>query len=208
MQKLQQFIIGFGYYIKAIVFFTKHPVIWLYMILPGFVAFITADGIWTLYRSYEQSFWGDHKILRWIISILPDAWEAWVERFIIYSTVGLLALLLMILMNFLSAPAQRALSMKTEEAKLGYPPKVKSLSFFKELLGKFILVPIFGLTAIVVLCLCFVPVIGQIIGFFWVSYQTAFSYVEFVLIRKGLSYWERKKRAMEYRWLLYGFGAA
>lgn len=199
------FINGIRYFITGIIFFLTHPILWIYSIISGFISYCSYNFISMF-------------IIDKLKPIMLSTFSVNVGSSIEYIIVGLiniflgaLSITLFLIINFLSTPAQRALSKRTEKVLTGDFGIVENnknfiLRFisgvFEKLHETFDLIKMF----ILAIAVNIIPIVGQILCIFIISYHIAYTYFEFTFDRKDIEYSQRKKMMKQHRGCAVGFG--
>ena len=201
------FINGIRYFITGIIFFLTHPILWSYSIISGFISYCS----YTLISDFVLNTIKkplEHKILDWIPT--SETFQ-YIVGLLLNINIFLLSITLFLIINFLSTPAQRALSKRTEKVltgDFGIVENNKSFimrfisGIFEKLHETFDLIKMFILAIIVNI----IPIVGQILCIFIISYHFAYTYFEFTFDRKDIEYSQRKKMMKQHRGCAVGFG--
>lgn len=228
MSTLKQFNLGTKSLKAGFVFFKKHPTIIWMAILPtliGLIVFVAMIGIFANY-------YGD--ILGWIRSIVGNLdiqdpsnflWQIldgilWVVNLVFQLIIIIITLVLILLVGFLtsmiiSAPFNDALSEKVEEIITGKPGESFNLKRLFGDLARTIKVEIqksvlFLGIPILLLLLNLIPMIGSLLystfTLIFGIWDLGFTYVDYPMSRKLISFSERMKFARKNKLALMGLG--
>ena len=203
------FINGIRYFITGIIFFLTHPILWIYSIISGFISYCSYNFISTFVIDKLKP------MMLSTFSINGDSFIASIIKYIIDGficiSLAALSISLFLIINFLSTPAQRALSKRTEKVLTGDFGIVENnknfiLRFisgvFEKLHETFDLIKMF----ILAIAVNIIPIVGQILCIFIISYHFAYTYFEFTFDRKDIEYSQRKKIMKQHRGCAVGFG--
>lgn len=199
------FINGIRYFISGIILFLTHPILWLYSIIIGFISYcsysLIADLISTKIKPYILGFF----------SINTSTTIGYTIALLFNISFWALAITLFLIINFLSTPAQRALSKMTEKVLTGDFGIVENKQnfiirfisgVFEKLHETFDLIKMFILAIIVNI----IPIIGQILCICIICHYIAYTYFDFTFDRKDIDYSERKKIIRQHEGCAVGFG--
>ena len=207
------FVDGMKYYIKGLLFLASRITLWKYALLPVIVSLLSYQFILNLGKQAYAFY--KHNLVAKIANHLPRILE-----FLIYGLdisviffLLFLGVIVFIIVNFLSSPAQRLLSRKVEEMHLGtvlpgMPKRSVIVSIVVGILGK--LNYFFDLLIVTLLLFVvnFIPLLGQLASLAVISYYSAAWFMGPTLDRKQLSYKQRKQKIKAYTPLVIGFGFA
>lgn len=203
-----QIFIGFFYYLRGFFYLLTHPQLWIYVVYPGILSFVSFQVICFLsdrnlknvFDSIDQSF-AEHDALRWLIGE-PLHW-------LIYFLILTIAYVCFLMINLLSSPGQNALSSKTEELVTGVTKKfTSSSSLFKRILSTifFWIKRIF--LGLLVFIISPIPIVGQIVMIYWTARQAGWNYLNVSMNRHKLSASEKENMVSHSHWMMVGFGIA